>query len=169
MRACWCGAPSRTRGRVVSFITVVGFRQRSHSRVRVPRDSGPYLSVSDSRLPPTWTARSPCLYSPGTGWPNYTPKHWVPFSSPRLAGLGWWYWNPCPRGGDSTELYSSLYSPGKDSKESVSSIIVFCRLFTQLFTWQWVYISVWNCATYERWSLGSPHRGSRWTHGTFVP
>jgi hypothetical protein len=25
---------------------------------------------------------SPCLYPPGTGWPGYTPRHWVPFTSP---------------------------------------------------------------------------------------
>jgi hypothetical protein len=34
------------------------------------------------RLPSTWRARSPYLYSPGTGWPSYTPGHWVPFLSP---------------------------------------------------------------------------------------
>jgi hypothetical protein len=32
--------------------------------------------------PPTWRTRSLYLYLPGTGWPNYTPGHWVPFSSP---------------------------------------------------------------------------------------
>jgi hypothetical protein len=32
--------------------------------------------------PPTWRDRSPYFYPPGTGWPNYTPRHWVPFSSP---------------------------------------------------------------------------------------
>jgi hypothetical protein len=31
---------------------------------------------------PTWIARSPYLYPTRTGWPGYTPKHWVPFSSP---------------------------------------------------------------------------------------
>jgi hypothetical protein len=31
---------------------------------------------------PTWRARSPYLYPPGTGWPSYTSRHWVPFSSP---------------------------------------------------------------------------------------
>jgi hypothetical protein len=31
---------------------------------------------------PTWRARSPYLYPPGTEWPSYTPRHWVPFSSP---------------------------------------------------------------------------------------
>jgi hypothetical protein len=32
--------------------------------------------------PPTWRVRSPYLYPPGTGWPCYTPRHSVPFSSP---------------------------------------------------------------------------------------
>jgi hypothetical protein len=31
---------------------------------------------------PTWRARSPYLYPPGTGWPDYTLRHWVPVSSP---------------------------------------------------------------------------------------
>jgi hypothetical protein len=33
------------------------------------------------RVPPTWRARFPCLYPPGTGWPSYAPRHWVPVSS----------------------------------------------------------------------------------------
>jgi hypothetical protein len=32
--------------------------------------------------PPTWKARSPYLYPPGTEWPGYTQRYWVPFSSP---------------------------------------------------------------------------------------
>jgi hypothetical protein len=32
--------------------------------------------------PPTWRARSPFLYPPGTGLPSYTPRHWVRISSP---------------------------------------------------------------------------------------
>jgi hypothetical protein len=31
---------------------------------------------------PTWRAMSPYLYPPETGWPGYTPRHWVRFSSP---------------------------------------------------------------------------------------
>jgi hypothetical protein len=34
-------------------------------------------------IPPTWRARSPYLCPPETGWPSYTLRHWVPFSSPR--------------------------------------------------------------------------------------
>jgi hypothetical protein len=41
---------------------------------------------------PTWRARSPYLYPPGTGWPSYTPRHWVPFCRLlRLTGLRWKY------------------------------------------------------------------------------
>jgi hypothetical protein len=32
--------------------------------------------------PPTWRTRFPYLYPTGTDWPGYTPRHWVPFSSP---------------------------------------------------------------------------------------
>jgi hypothetical protein len=32
--------------------------------------------------PPTWRTRSAYLYPTGTGWPSYTPRHWVPFPSP---------------------------------------------------------------------------------------
>jgi hypothetical protein len=36
-------------------------------------------------IPPTWRARSPYLYHPGTGWPGYTPRHWVLFSPPHTT------------------------------------------------------------------------------------
>jgi hypothetical protein len=32
--------------------------------------------------PSTWRATSPYLYTLGMGWPSYTPKHWISFSSP---------------------------------------------------------------------------------------
>jgi hypothetical protein len=67
----------------LSFTTAAGPRQCSHSQVRVPRNSWPYFTASDSRLSPTWGARSPYLIPPPrTAWPSYTPRHWVPFSSP---------------------------------------------------------------------------------------
>jgi hypothetical protein len=36
----------------------------------------PYFTVS-FETPPSWRARSPYLYPPGTGWPSFTPGHWV--------------------------------------------------------------------------------------------
>jgi hypothetical protein len=32
--------------------------------------------------PPASRARSPYLYPPGTGWPGYIARYWVPFLSP---------------------------------------------------------------------------------------
>jgi hypothetical protein len=46
------------------------------------RDSWPHFTVSDSRLPKPG-GPSPRIYiPPRTGWPGYTPRYWVPFSSP---------------------------------------------------------------------------------------
>jgi hypothetical protein len=81
-RVCWCGAPSLTGGRFCQFTIAAGHRQLIHSRVRVPRDSWPYFTSSDSRLLQPGGARFPYSYLRGTGWSNYTPRHWVPFSSP---------------------------------------------------------------------------------------
>jgi hypothetical protein len=66
----------------LSFTIAVDPRQRCHSQVRVPRDSWSCVRFETS---PTWRARSPYLYPPGTGWPSYTPRHWVPFSSPPMT------------------------------------------------------------------------------------
>jgi hypothetical protein len=60
----------------LSFTIAAGPRQLSHSQVRLP----PFYCVRFD-TPPTWRARSPYLYPPGTGWPGYTPRHWVPSSS----------------------------------------------------------------------------------------
>jgi hypothetical protein len=40
-----------------------------------------HILLSHLRLPPTWRARSPYIYPPGTGCPSYTLGHWVPFPS----------------------------------------------------------------------------------------
>jgi hypothetical protein len=45
--------------------------------------------LSNLSFHPTWRARSPYLYPPGTGWLSYTPEHWVPFCRfLRLSGYG---------------------------------------------------------------------------------
>jgi hypothetical protein len=48
----------------------------------VPWDSKLYFIVPILETPPTWKASCPYLYPQGTGWPSYTPGHWVPFLSP---------------------------------------------------------------------------------------
>jgi hypothetical protein len=69
---CIYWALSLTRGRVCNL-------QCNHSIVLVVQNPKPYFTVS-SETPPTWRARFPYLYPPRTGWPSYTPGHWVPFT-----------------------------------------------------------------------------------------
>jgi hypothetical protein len=47
----------------LSYTIPAGPRQRSHSQVRVPRDSWPYFTVSDSRLPQA-AEPGPCIFIP---------------------------------------------------------------------------------------------------------
>jgi hypothetical protein len=47
-----------------------------------PEASIPYFIVPILETPLTWRDRSPYSYIPGTGWPSYSPGHWVPFPSP---------------------------------------------------------------------------------------
>jgi hypothetical protein len=41
-----------------------------------------HILLSKIRDSPNLESRFPYLYPPGTGWPSYTPRHWVPFPSP---------------------------------------------------------------------------------------
>jgi hypothetical protein len=70
--------------------------------------------------PPTCKARSQYLYSPRTGWPSYTPRHWVPFSSsPTTRRVAVEIFEPASAW---QNYWPSLYSPGTDPTESVFSI-----------------------------------------------
>jgi hypothetical protein len=69
-RSCIYLAPSLTRGRVCNL-------QCNHSIVLVAQNPKPYFTVS-SETPPTWRARFPYLYPPGTGWLSYTPDTGFP-------------------------------------------------------------------------------------------
>jgi hypothetical protein len=70
-RVCYFVAPSLTRGRICNLLLLLVLASA------VPRDSRPYFIVPILDTPPTWRARSPYLYPPGTGWASYTPGHWV--------------------------------------------------------------------------------------------
>jgi hypothetical protein len=65
----------------LSFTIAAGPRQRSLSRVRVPRDSWLYFTLSDWWLTQPG-AHGPRIYITQEQGPGYTPKLWVPFSSP---------------------------------------------------------------------------------------
>jgi hypothetical protein len=87
---------SLTRGWVCCF----GPRQHSHSQVRVQRDSWPYFTVSDSRLPQPG-GPGPRVYIPQEqGGPAIPPGTGFPFIRLlRLAGLHWRYLTPMSSGG----------------------------------------------------------------------
>jgi hypothetical protein len=76
LRVYYFVAPSLTRGRACNLLLLLVLASA------VPRDSRPYFIVPILETPPTWRARSPYLYPPGTWWPRYIPGHWVPFPSP---------------------------------------------------------------------------------------
>jgi hypothetical protein len=89
----------------LSFATAADPRQRSHSQVRVPRDSWPYFTTSNSRLP-----------QPGEPGPRiYIPQEQGGTAIPPGTGF------PCRRllhsqgygGGIRTRLHArvSIYSP----------------------------------------------------------
>jgi hypothetical protein len=80
-RVCWCESLSLTRERVcrLQLLLVLTSAVILGSESRGTRDN---ILLSQIRDSPNWRARSQYLYPPGTGWPSYTPRHWVPFPSP---------------------------------------------------------------------------------------
>jgi hypothetical protein len=96
LRVSWCGALSLSDERTgVPFAIDAGSRQRSQSWARVPRDSWPNFTVSDSRLPKLG-GPGPCIYIPQEqGGPVIPPVTGFPLRRLlRLAGLRWRYSNP---------------------------------------------------------------------------
>jgi hypothetical protein len=64
---------------VCSLLTIAaGPSQSHHSQVRVVTVVTTLFCLEFETLP-TWRARSPYLYPPGTRWPSYTLRHWVLF------------------------------------------------------------------------------------------
>jgi hypothetical protein len=92
------------------FTIRVGPRQRSHSWVRVPRDSWPYFTVSDSILPKPG-GPNPCIYIPqGQGGPVISPGTGFPFRRLlRLAEQRWRYSNPPPQASSLGQSNSQSY------------------------------------------------------------
>jgi hypothetical protein len=76
----WGDLSGETTG--LPFTISAGPRQRSHSQVPSPAGLVTIFNCLKFETLLTWRARSPYLYPPGTGWPGYSPRQWVPFSSP---------------------------------------------------------------------------------------
>jgi hypothetical protein len=78
----------------LSFTIAADPRQNRHSWVQVPRESRPYFTISDSRLPQP-RRPGPCIYIPQEhGVPVINPDTGFPFRRLQLARLQWRYSNP---------------------------------------------------------------------------
>jgi hypothetical protein len=99
LRVCYFVVPSLTKGRVCNLLYNCFWALPGQSLLgRSPSELTAifYCLFWDS---PTWRARSPYLYLPGTGWPSDTPGQWASFCRLlRLAGLRWRHSNPRPHG-----------------------------------------------------------------------
>jgi hypothetical protein len=59
------------------FTIAAGTRQRSHFLGPSPTGLVTTFYSLRFKTPPTWRPSFPYLHPPGTGWPSYTPGHWV--------------------------------------------------------------------------------------------
>jgi hypothetical protein len=72
--------------RSVLFLTAsVGLLQRSHSWVRIPGDSWPYFTLSDSKFPQPVRPGSRIFVPQEQCGPDMSHRHWVPVSRPPTA------------------------------------------------------------------------------------
>jgi hypothetical protein len=81
LQVCWCGVPSLTRGQVccLQLLLVLANAVILSSKSHGYHDQ---ILLSEIRDSPDLESLVPMLYPPGTGWPSYTPRHWVLFSLP---------------------------------------------------------------------------------------
>jgi hypothetical protein len=104
-----------------------------------------HILLSQIRDSPTWRARCPYLYPPGTGWPSYTPRHWVPFSSsPTVRRATVEVFEPASTRGELTVLCIAV-------ARTTQNLSLICKnrcVTKQLFTEDQAPIFVW----------GTPHR-----------
>jgi hypothetical protein len=93
-----CGALFDDRTGLL-FITAAGLRQRSRSQIRVPHDSWPYFTASDSRLLQPGGPGSRIYIHQEQGGPVISPGTGFPYRRLlRLAGPRCRYSNPSPHG-----------------------------------------------------------------------
>jgi hypothetical protein len=122
------------------FTIATGPRQRSNSQVRVPQDSWPHFTASDSR-PPKPGGPGPHIYIPQeqggqvTGFPFHRLL--------RLAGLRWGHSNPPPNGLHSFQSQSYVTTDGQSaslsySKAPIGSLrpeLYYCQTLAGLLMW----------------------------------
>jgi hypothetical protein len=122
----WDALSDETTG--LSFTIAPGPRQRSHSRVRVPWDSRPYFTVSDSKLP---------FLSPPTAR-RATVEVFDPTSTRDAVIQSFLVW---------------LYSLGTDSNENSVSNSAFCCYSGRYIAIHWTFLRVYPGFVWQRLPL----------------
>jgi hypothetical protein len=139
---------------VLSFTLATDPRQRSHSQIRVPQDSLPHFTVSNSILPQPG-GPGPRIYIPQEEWRNYNSSHWIPFPSHPTAH------RTTVEVFEATSLkeLSSLYHFGTDRTENIVPLFLFTGrclvtaigyLFVfAVVAWQRVNMPEYNLANFD--------------------
>jgi hypothetical protein len=151
------GTPSDERTGL-PFTIAASPRQRSHSWVRVPRDSWPYFTVSDSRLPQSGGPGSRIYIPQEQGGPVIPPGTAFPFRRLlRLAGLRWRYSNLPPR-----EFIGPLPAlcVSRMTENIASSIVASWTVISEPLPGNVLIISVKilysvNCINFVTWTINS--------------
>jgi hypothetical protein len=123
----------------LSYTVAAGPRQRSNSGARVPRNSWPYSTASDSRLPQL-RGPGPRIYiAQEHGDPVIPLGTGFPFRRLlRLAGLRRRYSNPPPRGIDEGSPVGPRYiASGQTAQKTLPTALHFCIFI------HWLAIACW--------------------------
>jgi hypothetical protein len=110
LRVCWCAALSLTRERVcrLQSLLVLASAVILGSESRETRD---HILLSQIRDSPNLEGQVPVFISPRNRVAHFTPRYWVPFSSPpttRSATVV--VLEPAPRGGFLSQLTGPAYN-----------------------------------------------------------
>jgi hypothetical protein len=127
--------------------------------------------------PPAWRTRSPYLYPPGTGWPSYTPRHWIPFPSPfttRRTTVE--VFEPgSTREGILWSRLASLHNPSADRVSHTVPLLLCFQQFVavdigfqqlKLHCVQWIVVTRMHAYSCSAWEWVHPAVGWQWTFTT---
>jgi hypothetical protein len=130
LQVCYFVASFLMRGWVCNLLLVLVLA-RAVPLGSESRGTRPYFIVPILETALTWKARSPSFYPPGTGWPRYTPGHWVPYPLPLTAlraTMEVFYPAPHGRGSSVLQCSESLQDPPNYLSNEC------CALITQVWS-----------------------------------
>jgi hypothetical protein len=126
LRVCWCRARALSIFLTRRWVCRLQMLLALASAVIRGSESRRIMTIFcrlRSEALPTWRARSPYLYLPGTGWPNYISMHCVTFPSPPTTHRATVevFERASTRGSGRLRLVVSIYNLGMDNIENAAS------------------------------------------------